>query len=229
MNAKKIVMLGLKVIGLAVILVVCFTVASAVSGLTDTASSSDQASGDAGASLLALFGTSLLETAVLAAIILRSRGWGWRLVGAIFLAFYGLNTVVAQIESIVFLPSQLPPEMVPQLFVLGAILAGTFSPLAVLILGKMRRGAAPQAPNPRPSLPPREWAWKLALIAIAYVVLYFSFGYFVAWKTQRCRRTMAGPTLAALSPRWPGLEPRRPGCFSSRSCGRCCGWPSACR
>lgn len=202
MNAKQIVTLGLKVIGLAIILVLCFMVASAVSGLTTTASegidevavqaSAEPSPAEAGASLLGLFGVSLLETIVLTIVILRSRGWGWKLVGATFLAFYGLNTVVAQIESLIFLPGRLPPGMIPQLFAMGAILAGLFSPLAILILGKMRREPAPQAPNARQSLPPGEWAWKLAVIAVAYVTLYFSFGYFVAWKVPAVQAFYGG-------------------------------------
>ena len=29
-------------------------------------------------------------------------------------------------------------------------------------------------------MPTKEWAWKLAVVAIAYLVLYFTFGYFIA-------------------------------------------------
>ena len=202
MNAKQIVTLGLKVIGLAIILVLCFMVASAVSGLTATASesidgqavqaSAEPSPAEAGASLLGLFWVSLVETVVLTIVILRSRGWGWKLVGAIFLAFYGVNTVVAQIESLVYLPDQLPPGMIPQLFTVGAIQAGLFSPLAVLILGKIRRGPESPTPNPRLILPAGEWAWKLAVIAIACVVLYYSFGYFVAWKNPAVQAYYGG-------------------------------------
>jgi hypothetical protein len=202
MNATKIVTLGLKVTVLAIIMVLCLMVAAAVSGVAasafgDAGAGTEQASAEAlpaeaGASFPSLLGVSLVETAVLAAIILRSRGWGWKLVGAIFLAIYGLNTVVAQIESLIFLPGRLPPGTIPQLFAMGAILAGLFSPLAVLILGKMRRPLAPQAPNVRQSLPPGEWAWKLAVIAVAYVTLYFAFGYFVAWKVPEVRAFYGG-------------------------------------
>ena len=223
MNAKQIVTLGLKVIGLATILVLCFMVASAVSGLTATASegtdgqagqaSAEPSPVEAIASLLGLFGVSLVETVVLTIVILRSRGWGWKLVGAIFLAFYGLNTVVSQIESIVFLPSQLPAGMIPQLFAMGAILAGIFSPLAVLILGKMRRGLAAQVPNPRQNLPAGEWAWKLAVIAVAYVVLYFSFGYFVAWKNPVVQAYYGGTDPGSFFAQMAGIGATTPWLF----------------
>ena len=31
-------------------------------------------------------------------------------------------------------------------------------------------------------MPASEWAWKLVVIAVVYVILYFTFGYFVAWR-----------------------------------------------
>ena len=31
-------------------------------------------------------------------------------------------------------------------------------------------------------MPAREWAWKLTLIALAYLTLYFTFGYFIAFQ-----------------------------------------------
>jgi hypothetical protein len=223
MNAKQIVTLSLKVIGLAIILVLCFTVASAVSGLTATASegtdgqtgqaSAEPSPVEAIASLLGLFGVSLVETVVLTIVILRSRGWGWKLVGAIFLAFYGLNTVVSQIESIVFLPRQLPPGMIPQLFAMGVVQAGLFSPLAVLILGKMRRGPESPTPNSRLLLPAREWAWKLAVIAVAYVVLYFSFGYFVAWKNPVVQAYYGGTDPGSFFAQMAGIGATSPWLF----------------
>ena len=191
-NVKTIVVLGLKVIVLTMILLLCYMVANNVSGMAQLPASAEPSSADAGATLLALLAVSLLETAVLTTIILRSRWSGWRLVGAIFLAFYGLNTVVTQIESIVYLPHQLPEGMIPRLFVMGAIVAGLFAPLAVLILGKMKREPTPPAPNPRQGMPPGAWAWKLAVSGVAGVVLYYAFGYFVAWKNPAVQAYYGG-------------------------------------
>jgi hypothetical protein len=41
-------------------------------------------------------------------------------------------------------------------------------------------------------LPAGEWLWKLSLIAAAYLVLYFSFGYFIAWRTEAVREYYGG-------------------------------------
>jgi hypothetical protein len=205
MNVKTIALIGLKVMFLTIILFFCYTVAVNVSGVSALPADAEPPPVDAGAALPALLAASLLEAAVLAYLILRSRWTGWRLVAAIFLAFYGSNTVVTQIESLVYLPHQLPPGVVPQLLVMGAILAGLFSPLAVLILGRMRREATPQAPDAHPVNRPGEWAWKLTAIAGAYLVLY-AFGYFIAWKNPAVRAyyggTDPGSFLAQLAWIW---------------------------
>jgi len=213
MNTRKIVVLGLKVVALTIIMFLCFTVASVASGLSATSPAPDSPSVDAGAVLWATLVVCLLETAVLTTVILRSRGSGWKLVGAIFLAFYGLNTVVAQIESVVFLPHQLPQGMIPKLFAMGAITAGLFSPLAVLILGKIRREHAPQTPNPRPGLPAGAWVWKLATIAVVYLVLYFGFGYFVAWKNPAVQAYYGGSDPGGFFAQMAGIWATTPWMF----------------
>lgn len=192
MSAKTIAISGLKVIALAVILSVCFIVASIISGVSTPPAGSEPPPIDTGAVLVTLLLASILQTAVLSYLILRSRWSRWKLAGAIFLAFYGLNTVVAQIESVVYLPHQLPPGMVSKLFVMGGIVAGLFSPLAVWILGKMKKELTSQVSNRHVVMPSREWIWKLAVIAVAYLILYYTFGYFVAWKNPAVQAYYGG-------------------------------------
>lgn len=194
MNAKKLVVLGMKLIALTIILSLCFMVTAGiligsepVAGAADESSSADDAS-----VLLPLLASSFLQTVVLTYVILRSLWTGWKLTGAVFLAFYGLHTVVAQIESAAYLPTQLPPGTVSRLFLMGAIIAGVFSPLAVLILGKMRRKETPRVRNPRLVMPASEWVWKLVAIAAAYLVLYYTFGYFVAWRNPAVQEYYGG-------------------------------------
>jgi len=205
MNAMTIAITGLKMIALAVILVVCFMIATTVSGVS-TLASAGAPPADARAALPILLLVSLLESAVLAYLILRSRWSGWKLTGAVFLAFYGSSTIVAQIESIVYLRTQLPPGLVPKLFIMGAIVAALFSPAAVLILGKVRQTSTPPGPNVRLVMPTGEWVWKLALITTAYLMLYYTFGYFIAWKNPAVRAyyggTDPGSFLAQLGQIW---------------------------
>jgi len=177
MNAKTTVMLGLKVIVLTFLLFACYSIASVAVGLTDSAQTTDPTG-----AVVALLIVCALETIVLSYLIIRSRWTGWRLVVTIFLVFYGVKTFLSQIETVVFLQylvDIVPVEMIPKLFMQGAIIAALFSPLAVLIHGRMKGAEKSQEPNRRLVMPWTEWVWKLVLIAVIYMFIYFSFGMFV--------------------------------------------------
>jgi len=146
------------------------------------------AGGSAAASLIAV---CVLDTIILSYLVLRSRWAGWRLILAIFVVFYGVSTFMPQIESAVFL-TQLPPGMVPRFFLMGFLIAAPFSALAVVILGKRNAELSDHQGNLRLVMPVSEWSWKLAVIALSYVILYFTFGYFIAWRNPAVREYYGG-------------------------------------
>jgi hypothetical protein len=133
-----------------------------------------------------LLAVCFLIAAVLTHIILRSRWAGWRLVVTVFVVFYGVTTFMGQIESAVFI-TRLPPGALPRLFLMGALVAAPFAALAVLILGKRKASTADTGSNGRLLMPASEWSWKLGVIALLYVILYFTFGYFIAWQSPEVR------------------------------------------
>ena len=55
-------------------------------------------------------------------------------------------------------------------------------PDIVIVCGPPQLDTVDPGPNARLSMPASEWAWKLAVIAVVYVILYFTFGYFIAWR-----------------------------------------------
>lgn len=187
MNTKKILLFGLKIVALTIIMFAAFAAGFTISGLSATEGGAEGQEADEGSVAGIFFIVCLLQTVVLSYVIIRSRWYGWKLVGAVFLAMYGLMTVVTQIESIVFLGSQLPEGMVGKIFVVGAVAAGIFSPAAVLVLGKMKRPSEERVLEGRTVMPASEWLWTLAAMGGAYVILYFVFGYFVAWKVEAVR------------------------------------------
>jgi len=176
----------LKVIVLAIILFICFAVAGGVIGQQGTSPTPGQ-TGAAGALLAVCF----LNSLVLTHIILRSRWAGWRLIATVFFVFYGVMTFMSQIESAVFI-TRLPSGMLPRLFLMGALIAAPFSVLAVLILGKRKADPMNTERNTRLVMPTGEWAWKLAVIALAYLIVYFTFGYFIAWRNPGVREYYGG-------------------------------------
>lgn len=140
---------------------------------------------------LALLVVSFLNTVLLTYVIVRSRWAGWKLIGAVFLMFFGISTLMPQIETAYFL-TRLPPGMLPRIFLSGAITAALFSPLAVLVLGKRKQDGPDNEGGSSFNLAFGEWAWKLSLIAVLYLVIYFTFGYFIAWRSPAVRAYYGG-------------------------------------
>ena len=182
---KSSVFTVLKMIALSAIMFVLFGLASAAAGLQDTPQPADQA----GNAALALVAICLLNSAVLAFIIIRSRWSGLKLMATMFLAHYGVTTLMSQIESAIFI-TKLPPGILPRLFLMGAFIAAPFSVLSVLILGKGRK-AAPDA-GIQVDRSSTEWLWKVGVIVVAYIILYFTFGYFIAWQSPAVREYYGG-------------------------------------
>ncbi len=179
---QKTVALGLRLLGLAAVLFVLLGVAAQVTGVARAGSAAPDAAQpppDA-AALVALLLFSVSVSAVLSWMIVRSTSSGWRLVVAVFFAYFGLGTAMFQIESAVFLPRHLPSGFVPRLFAMGAIIALFFAPAAVWIHGRLR--ARPLAEATAPTLTARGWASWLGALAAVYVALYFLAGYFIAFR-----------------------------------------------
>jgi hypothetical protein len=165
-------------VALTLVYLICFVV---VSGALLSSSMDQPAPDEAAATLLALLVVSLVNAAVWMYVIGRSRWSGWKLILAVFFVLYGVSTLMPQIETAYFV-TRLPPGMLPRLFIAGLIVAAIFSPLAVLILGKARSRTSET--SHRLQLPAGAWIARLSLIVVAYVVIYFTFGYFIAWKSE---------------------------------------------
>lgn len=126
---------------------------------------------------------------VIAYVVRRSRWSGWTLAVTLWLVLYGVTTVMPQIESAYFI-TRLPAGMLPRLFVAGALVSALLAPLAVKLLGRWRQGASGESVWVR--LTAREWVVRLAIVVVAYLVLYFGFGYYVAWKNEAVRAYYGG-------------------------------------
>lgn len=185
---KATLLFAVRLVALTLLYFICFAVVSgALLGTSTEPSPPVQAS----VTLVALLVVSLLNTLVLSFIILRSRWTGWKLILALFFVFYGVTTVMSQIETAFFV-TRLPAGMLPRLFLSGAIVAATFCSLAVVILGKGRSDPTKSKNQSRLSMPISQWIARLFLIVLIYLVIYFSFGYFIAWKNPAVRAYYGG-------------------------------------
>ena len=189
---KALIITAIRFLAVAILHFVCFVV---VSGALLSSGAEQPAPSEAGATLVTLFIVSLITAAVWTCVILRSRWSGWKLVLTVFFVYFGVSTLMSQIETAYFV-TRLPPGMVPRLFLAGLIIAAVFAPLAVLILGRFRSREG--SGGMRLKMPISAWILKLFLIVIAYLVLYFTFGYFFAWRIPAVREYYGGSDPAGF-------------------------------
>jgi hypothetical protein len=149
--------------------------------------------GEASQAARALVLVSLAEALVLSFPIFRSRWHGLRLVGVVILVQFGVETFMAQIETLYFNSAvQMGTAMFVGIVAAGALRALIFAPLAVLILGKMRTSDQPD--EMREAVASPGWGGRFAALAVLYVVVYFVFGYVVAWQWEETRLYYSGTT-----------------------------------
>lgn len=191
---KVAIVTAIRFLSLTILHFICFIV---VSGALLSTQTTQPEPAEAGATLLRLFVVSLISAGIWTYVILRSRWTGWKLVLTVFLVFFGVSTVMPQVETAYFI-TRLPPGMLPRLFLAGAIIAAIFAPLAVLILGKARSRFTEDRRSSRLTIPAGSWIAKLSLIVIAYIFLYFTFGYFIAWRNPVVRAFYGGSDPAGF-------------------------------
>lgn len=142
---------------------------------------------------LALLIVCTVDTLLFGIFILTARFYGWRLMLTTALLYYGIKTFQANIEAAYFMVN-LTPDLVPRLFLMTLPTTLLWPPLAVWLLGKARQ---PKAQPDEASLLPQTragtWAWKILVLGIVlYPLLFFAFGYYVAWQNPAVRAFYQG-------------------------------------
>lgn len=184
MKLTSVLVFAAKVVGLTILYVVAFVLGGA---LFSPAARSEATQVNPANVFSGIVLMGLVDTLVITLAILRSRLSGWRLMLATGLSLYGVMTFMPQIETAWFASSlQIPAAWLPGLFANSLPIVAGFVPLAVLILGRGR--AQPELDTPLP-LPATitGWLWRVLLIAVLYVLLYFSFGFLIAWQNPELR------------------------------------------
>jgi hypothetical protein len=139
-------------------------------------------SGMAGLLLIAAVNTILIM------ILVNTSRWnGWRLAVLLALAWYGANTFIMQIETWYFLSNiTVDSKLLTLLFLMGTPVAFVFVPVAVWVMKGVKTETT-QSPLYIVSMPVWQWILKLGAIAVAYVLLYWLAGYFIAWQNPELR------------------------------------------
>lgn len=133
------------------------------------------------------------HVSVILLVILTSRWKGLKLSAGLSFAYYGAVTVLTQIETWYFLSSlTVSDELLFQLFLMGMPVAFVFIPLAVWIVGDNRLISNGRKKFMQ-SIPAKQWVFKLAVVAVVYVMLYWLAGYFIAWQNPDLRAFYGSP------------------------------------
>jgi len=185
---KSLVKLVLRILTL---IALYFVVFSAVSAILISTTQPPTANNELSV-VTALLIVSLLNTMVLSYVILRSRASGWRLFASVFIVFFGVATFMSQIETAIFV-TWLPPGLLLRIVLSGLFVSLIFSFLAVLMLGKWR--TREKLEPRRLNLTQSQWALRLILLGCLYVIIYFTFGYFLAWRNPAVRAYYHGSDL----------------------------------
>lgn len=169
---------------------VFFALHAGTSGVAVSGTAAASSPPEAGAAaVLWLLLSSLLNTLVLVYLIRRAETRGIRLTIAVIVALFATMTLQAQIETLVFVQS-IPTRTTLRLMAAGAVHAAILSPLAVLMLGKWRVQVT--TPTERAETFRAGLSYRIILLAAGYVVVYFAFGYYIAWKSAAVRDFYGG-------------------------------------
>jgi len=142
----------------------------------------------------------LVETFTISALILTSRWSGRKLIVFLPLAYYGATAFMMQIETWYFLSDlTVSSNVLLLLFLMRVPLCLIAIPLAILILGK-GKSQKDEAANTALIMPVTQWLWKAVVIAVVYVILYWSAGYFIAWQNPELRAFYGSP--GTIVPFW---------------------------
>jgi hypothetical protein len=138
-----------------------------------------------------LIRVSLAYAVVFSFLALRARWYGLKFIGGLFLVFFGVETFMAQIETLYFNSAvQMEMDVFAGIVAAGAVRAALCSVLVALIFSKLR-----EPPNlaveSGPALPPN-WQLRFVALSVFYVLVYFLFGYFVAWQWEETRLYYSG-------------------------------------
>ncbi|MBI5878914.1 MAG: hypothetical protein HZB53_14785 [Chloroflexi bacterium] len=186
---KRSLAFAVQLLVLVAIYIAVFIAASSVAypilNLPPPAAATQPADASAsGAALGAIPAVAMLNTLVIAIAIARARWRGLSLAAALAFVMFAVMAFMTQIELIVFpaVLNRLPPGTIPLVMVMNGVQALVFAPLAVLVMGHWRQSDAPSGERHALALHLGAWLWRLATIGVLYVGLYFTFGYFVAWR-----------------------------------------------
>lgn len=190
MNFQKPLTFLLKTLALAVLLIIVMIVVSSTVVPMESFTAEQEST-----SLLPLLIVCVTYAVIFNLVVSQTRWSGTPLVLGLMIGFYGVHTLLGQIEALVFLTPlgerwgagsvpalTMPLDFILSQFGVGAALAVVGAPAAAALSGKLKRSDSQEHFRLLPEFTFGQWLWKLGAVILFYEVLYFGFGYYVAWR-----------------------------------------------
>lgn len=182
----------------AIIFTVCLIIGTLVSGLANTDAGSSDSSESSG--LVWLLLNSVITVSLLAWPAIRTNWPKWKSMIALFFVFFLIGTLLPQLDTLFFRNSlEISRGQVGTIILSGAICAILYIPISVLAFQKKSEPTVEERRAFLASIPYK----KIGLLPLVYVVIYYLFGYFVAWQSAGLREFYSGTT--DLLPFWEHL------------------------
>lgn len=141
---------------------------------------------------------AVANTSLVVALIKNSVLKGLKLALVLSVVYYGLSTVLTQIETWYFLGEiNVSENLLGGLFLMGLPTSFIFIPVAVAITPKKDE---PVKESFDLSMPATQWLWKLLILIAIYICFYWLAGYYIAWQNPGLRTFYRGTD--AILPFW---------------------------
>lgn len=184
---KKGIILALREILIMVIMFIGIAISSVIVGVNTSQSTNNSA--------IPLLIFCILNTGILTVYIINSKIRGLKLVGVTFIIFWGIQYFMTQIETLYFDSAiKMPLLGIMQVVIMGAISIIISALFAVLILDKLKRKFNSSEHKNTVKFPFIKLLLNMIILAVCYAIIYFFFGYFVAWQFQDLREYYTGST-----------------------------------
>lgn len=144
---------------------------------------------------MGIFIIAVVNTLLVIWLVLSSRWSGWKLVFWLAFSYYGIVTFMTQVETWYFLSGvTVETQLLPALFIMGLPVAVFFIPLAVWMLGGGKSRARSYFTfDYVAGMSLQAWLWRFAVIAVIYVILYWTAGYYISWQNPELRAFYGSP------------------------------------
>ncbi|MHB1415708.1 MAG: hypothetical protein ACYC1C_10675, partial [Chloroflexota bacterium] len=178
MKSTTVFGVGVRVVGLALLLYLLHVVDFTGLGLMFIRQAIDLAGLEPNQAILDRTGVfllwALLASTAMSYPVLRSRWTGWRLVAAVFLAFFALTAFLVALEGY-YMSDVVSMELAVSILINGAIVAIVFAFAVVATYGKLTVRPAETGTAPRPRA---WWSWVLRFLScgVAYVAVFIFAG-----------------------------------------------------